>query len=70
MQEDFTGRVALVTGAFRGFGFATAERLVARGAFVAVNVRDSERAEAAARRLGAAPSPFPAILATPAISVR
>jgi 3-oxoacyl-[acyl-carrier protein] reductase len=52
MQEDFTGRVALVTGAFRGFGFATAERLVARGASVAVHVRDAERAEAAARRLG------------------
>ncbi|MFY9824290.1 MAG: SDR family NAD(P)-dependent oxidoreductase [Thermoanaerobaculia bacterium] len=52
MQEDFTGRVALVTGAFRGFGFATAERLVARGAAVAVHVRDAERAEATARRLG------------------
>jgi len=52
MQEDFTGRVALVTGAFRGFGFSTAERLAARGAFVAVHVRDAERAEATARRLG------------------
>jgi NAD(P)-dependent dehydrogenase (short-subunit alcohol dehydrogenase family) len=52
MLEDFTGRVALVTGAFRGFGFATAERLAARGASVAVHVRDPERAEATARRLG------------------
>jgi 3-oxoacyl-[acyl-carrier protein] reductase len=52
MQRDFTGRVALVTGAFRGFGLATAERLVSRGASVAVHVRDSARAEATARRLG------------------
>jgi 3-oxoacyl-[acyl-carrier protein] reductase len=52
MLEDFTGRVALVTGAFRGFGLATAERLAARGASVAVHVRDPERAAATARRLG------------------
>src|SRR5947199_1820516 len=52
MLEDFTGRVALVTGAFRGLGFATAQRLAARGAAVAVHVRDSERAADAARRLG------------------
>ena len=52
MPEDFTGRVALVTGAFRGLGFATAERLAGRGAAVAVHVRDPERAADAARRLG------------------
>ena len=52
MIEDFAGRVALVTGAFRGFGLATAERLASRGAAVAVHVRDPERAEAAARRVG------------------
>src|SRR3954466_8815170 len=52
MPEDFTGRVALVTGAFRGFGLATAQRLAACGASVAVHVRDPERAEATAQRLG------------------
>jgi 3-oxoacyl-[acyl-carrier protein] reductase len=49
---DFTGRVAIVTGAARGLGLAAAKRLHERGASVAVNVRDRERAEAAAESLG------------------
>ena len=44
--------MALITGAVRGLGRAAAERLLARGASVAVNVRDPERAEALARGLG------------------
>jgi len=49
---DFDGRVALITGAARGLGRAAAERLIARGASVAVNVRDKKRADALARELG------------------
>jgi len=49
---DFAGRVAIVTGAARGLGRAIAQRLYERGASVAVNVRDTMRAEALARSLG------------------
>jgi len=49
---DFSGRVAIVTGAARGLGRAIAQRLYERGAAVAVNVRDPGRAHAAARSLG------------------
>jgi 3-oxoacyl-[acyl-carrier protein] reductase len=41
-----------VTGAARGLGRAAAERLLERGASVALNVRDSDRADAVARELG------------------
>ena len=51
-MKDFAGRVAIVTGASRGLGFAAAERLHERGASVAIHVRDRERAEAAARSIG------------------
>ena len=43
--QDFTGRVVIVTGAWRGLGRAAAERFHERGAAVAVNVRDQARAE-------------------------
>jgi 3-oxoacyl-[acyl-carrier protein] reductase len=51
-MPDFTGRVAIITGAARGLGRAAAERLHERGASVAVNVRDRARAEALARSIG------------------
>ena len=51
-NADFAGRVAVVTGAWRGLGRAAAERLHERGASVAVNVRDRERAETLAKEIG------------------
>ncbi|HEY8164100.1 MAG TPA: SDR family NAD(P)-dependent oxidoreductase [Gemmatimonadaceae bacterium] len=50
--DDFSGRVAIITGAARGLGRATAKRLYERGASVAVNVRDTRRAEDVAESLG------------------
>lgn len=51
-DQDFAGRVALVTGAARGLGRAAAARLHERGASVAINVRDRDRAESVAQSLG------------------
>src|SRR5205085_10450159 len=51
-NADFTGRVAIVTGAWRGLGRAASARLHERGASVAVNVRACERAEALAKEIG------------------
>src|SRR5438309_12131744 len=51
-MNDFAGRVAIVTGAARGLGRAAAERLHERGASVAINIRDRERAESFAQSLG------------------
>jgi gluconate 5-dehydrogenase len=47
------GRVALVTGASRGLGFAMARALGQAGAFVIVNGRDPATLAAAAQRLAA-----------------
>lgn len=51
-MTDFAGRVAIVTGAARGLGRAAAARLYERGASVAVNVRDRERADELVASLG------------------
>jgi NAD(P)-dependent dehydrogenase (short-subunit alcohol dehydrogenase family) len=51
-NADFAGRVAVITGAWRGLGRAAAVRLHERGASVAVNVRDRERAEVLAKEIG------------------
>ena len=60
----FAGRVAIVTGAWRGLGRAAAERLHERGAAVAVNVRDPERAESVARSIGERAFAVPGDIAT------
>jgi 3-oxoacyl-[acyl-carrier protein] reductase len=66
MSQDFSGRVALITGAARGLGRATAGRLLERGAAVAVNVRREDRAEAVARELGERAFAAPGDIAEPA----
>ena len=50
---DVTGKTALITGAARGIGFATAKALIARGANVAVVDLDAANAQEAAGRLHA-----------------
>src|SRR2546428_630475 len=49
---DLTGRVAMITGAWRGLGRDAAARLHERGASVAVNVREEDRANEVASALG------------------
>lgn len=64
---DYGGRVALVTGAGRGLGFAIAKALHAAGATVAINDRTSDACQAAIARLGGGPRLIaaPADLASP-----
>lgn len=51
-ERRFSGRVAIITGASRGIGFATAQRLVAEGAKVCLTARKPEGLAAAVERLG------------------
>jgi NAD(P)-dependent dehydrogenase (short-subunit alcohol dehydrogenase family) len=65
--NDFAGRVALITGAARGLGRAAAERLYQRGASVAVNVRDPERALAVVGAFGDRGLAVPGDVAAPGV---
>jgi NAD(P)-dependent dehydrogenase (short-subunit alcohol dehydrogenase family) len=64
---DFSGRVAIVTGAARGLGRAAASRLYERGAAVVVNLRDQPRADAVAAALGERAHGVGGDLATPGV---
>ncbi|HEY2093989.1 MAG TPA: SDR family NAD(P)-dependent oxidoreductase [Thermoanaerobaculia bacterium] len=65
--NDFAGRVAIVTGAWRGLGRAAAARLHERGASVAVNVRDPQRAGELAREIGERAIAVPGDVAAPGV---
>jgi 3-oxoacyl-[acyl-carrier protein] reductase len=67
-SRDFDGRVALITGAYRGLGRAAAIRLLERGASVAVNVRDAERAAVLVADLGEGSFAVPGDLAAPGVA--
>lgn len=51
MTDEFAGKVALVTAASRGIGFAIAQALASRGARVAICARDPRALEDAVARL-------------------
>jgi NAD(P)-dependent dehydrogenase (short-subunit alcohol dehydrogenase family) len=51
MMDEFGGRVALVTGAYRGIGLEVSRRLARRGFDVVLTARDLRKAGAAAEEL-------------------
>jgi len=53
-MRRFDGKLALITAASRGIGYAIAERLVAEGARVVITARHEEPLREAAERLGVA----------------
>src|SRR5262245_60174513 len=61
---DFTGRVAIITGASRGLGRAAAARLHERGASVAINARGESRTNDVVDSLGVRALAVPGDLTT------
>src|SRR5258707_5759447 len=69
MDLQLAGKVAIVTGSSRGFGFASAAALAAEGCLITICARGEARLEEAASALSrvAGPSGQPAhVLAVPA----
>jgi NAD(P)-dependent dehydrogenase (short-subunit alcohol dehydrogenase family) len=62
-MQSLRGKVAIVTGGSRGIGLATAARLLAQGASVAITGLDEGRLEAAQRTLSGAGRATPRLLA-------
>lgn len=59
MSGRLTGRVALITGAARGIGLATARALVAEGARVALLARSEETLRARSAEIGEGATAYP-----------
>ena len=55
MELGLRGKVAVVTGASRGIGFAIARTLLEEGCLLAICARDAERLDAAVRELSRGP---------------
>ena len=53
MDLELNGKAALITGASRGLGFASAQALVAEGCSVCITARGEEQLRAAERELNA-----------------
>ena len=49
MNLDLSGKVALITGASRGLGYATAFKLAQEGANLVINSRNEENINSAAK---------------------
>jgi 3-oxoacyl-[acyl-carrier protein] reductase len=74
MDLQLKGKRALVTGASRGLGYATAKVLAQEGCRVVINSRDAEKITVAARKIaeetGAEVIPIPGDIADPSIPTK
>ena len=50
MDLNLNNKIALITGASRGLGFATARALAIEGCQVAINSRDSDNLDVAVKK--------------------